>query len=209
MSEISITLEPMDPKYNHALIQLLMYEFRNKFKKCQNLSDEQLTFFFQKRLDSSFAEPFSCRMIALCDDKVIGTLCLRWKPEFDESKKQNTLFSKEMVQSFGKWDFFKLALSLHLVEHAPSLQECYIADVLVHAEHLEQGIETALVQWAYDFAKNDPRFDLLTLHVADKNKDAARLYGKFFFKTCLQKSSLMRALLFDDSRWNFMTLPLK
>ena len=209
MPETSITLAPMHPKYNQALIQLFIDDFRNKFKKCQNLSDEQLTLFFQKRLETSFAEPFSCRMIALCDDNVVGSLCLTWKPEFDEPKKQNTLFSKEMVQLLGKWDFFKLALSLHLVEHAPSLQECYIADVLVDAKHREQGIETALVQWAYDFAKNDPRFDLLTLHVADKNKDAARLYGKFFFKTCLQKSSLMRALLFDDARWNFMTLPLK
>ena len=209
MSETTIRIEPMHPQHTAALIELLIPAFRNHFKVCQNLTDEQLRLLFEKRLASSFDDVSTHRIIALEGEKVVGTVCLKWKPEYDQVKVKNTLFSKEMMALLGQWEFFKLALSLHLVKHDPVLQECYIADIALHPDHQAQGIESLLIQWAHDFAKNDSRFDLLTLHVTDKNKDASRLYEKFFFKTCLQKSSFTRTVLFDDYRWNYMTLPLK
>jgi ribosomal protein S18 acetylase RimI-like enzyme len=209
MSETTIRLESMQPQQSQALIKLLIYAFRSHFKQCHNLSDTQLIHLFAKRLETSFEDASTHRMIAFDGDKMVGTLCLKWKPEFDQAKVKNSFFSKEIMALLGKWEFFKLALSLHQLKHDPALFECYIADITVHPEYQAQDIEELLVQWAYDFAKNDPRFDLLTLHVNGNNKDAARLYEKFFFKTCLQKSSFTRSILFGDSRWNYMTLPLK
>jgi len=209
MSETTIRLESMQPKHSQSLIELLIYTFRNHFKQCQNLSDEQLTHLFEKRLESSSNEASTHRIIALEDDKVVGTLCLKWKPESEQAKAKNVLFSKEMVQVLGKWEYVKLAISSHLLKHEPALYECYIADISVHPEHQEQGIEPLLIQWACDFAKKDSKFDLITLHLMDKNKDTARFFEKFFFRTCLQKKSFARSVLFDDYQWNYMTLPLK
>jgi len=209
MPETAIRLESMQEKQPQALIELLSYAFRDHFKQCQNLSDEQLRHLFEKRLGSSFNVASTHRIIAFDSDKVVGTLCLRWKPEFDQAKVKNTFYTKEMMALLGKWEFFKLALSLHLQKHDPAPCECNIADITVHSAYQAQGIEELLIQWAYDFAKNDSQFDLLTLHVNGNNKDAIRLYEKFFFKTCLQKSSFMRSILFNDYRWNYMALPLK
>ncbi|KFL33176.1 MULTISPECIES: GNAT family N-acetyltransferase [unclassified Sulfurospirillum] len=209
MSETTIRLESMHSKHSQSLIELLIYTFRNHFKQCQNLSDEQLTHLFEKRLESSSNEASTHRIVALEGDKIVGTLCLKWKPESNQDKAKNTLFSKEMVQVLGKWDFFKLALSSHLLKHDPALYECYIADIAVHPDHQAQGIEPLLIKWACDFAKKDSKFDLITLHLMDKNRDTTRFFEKFFFRTCLQKKSFARSVLFDDYQWNYMTLPLK
>lgn len=190
MSETTIRLESMHSKHSQSLIELLIYTFRNHFKQCQNLSDEQLTHLFEKRLESSSNEASTHRIVALEGDKIVGTLCLKWKPESNQDKAKNTLFSKEMVQVLGKWDFFKLALSSHLLKHDPALYECYIADIAVHPDHQAQGIEPLLIKWACDFAKKDSKFDLITLHLMDKNRDTTRFFEKFFFRTCLQKKAL-------------------
>jgi GNAT superfamily N-acetyltransferase len=209
MSETTIHLETLQPQHTPALIELLIFAFRDHFKQCQNLSDEQLTHLFEKRLESASNEVSTHRIVALEDDKVVGTLCLKWKPESEQVKAKNVLFSKEMVQVLGKWEFFKFALSSHLLKHDPALYECYIADIAVHPEYQAQGIEERLIPWVCDFAKKDAKFDLITLHVKGTNKNATRLYEKFFFKTCLQKRSFARSILFGDPQWNYMTLPLK
>lgn len=209
MSQMPISLEPMHSKFTPAVCELLTTRFRRNFKQCQSLSDAQLTHFFEKQLAASLLDASAHHMIALCDDKVVGSLFLTWKTEFDQPKKQYTFVSKEHLALFGKWDFVKLGLSLHLLEHKPQLQECYIAHLLVHPKESESRVETALLQYANDFAHNDARFDLLTIHTAGKDEESIRLYAKYFFKTCLQKSSLTRSIFFGDARWNFMTLPLK
>lgn len=209
MPHMPISLEPMQSKFTPAVCKLLMTQFRQNFKQCQSLGDEQLIRFFEKQLEASFLDASAHHMVAVCDDKVVGSLFLTWKTQFDQPKKQYTFVSKEHLALFGKWDFLKLGLSLHLLEHKPQLQECYIAHLLVHPDESESGVETALLQYANDFAHNDAHFDLLTVHTTGKDEESIRLYAKYFFKTCLQKSSLTRSVLFGDARWNFMTLPLK
>lgn len=209
MSETTIRLEPMQPKQTPALIKLLTYAFQNQFKACQNLSDEQLHFLFEKRLASSFEDASTHRIIAFEGDKIVGTLCLKWKPESEQAKAKNVLFSKEMVQVLGKWEYVKLAISWHFLKHNPALYECYITDISVHPDHQEQGIEPLLIQWVCDFAKNNGKFDLITLHVMEKNKNITHFFEKFFFRTCLQKKAFIRSILFDDYQWNYMTLSLK
>lgn len=209
MPPLSLSFEPMQSKFTPALCELLIARFRRQFKQCQTIDDLPLKAFFEKQLEASLLDSSHHHRVVLCNDKVVGSLLLTWRPEFDSSKKQHTFFSKERLALFGKWDFFKLWLSSHLLDHAPQLQECYIAHMLVHPEHTENGVDVALIQYAHDFAHNDPRFDLLTVHVAGNDEATSRLYGKFFFKTCLKKSSLTRSILFNDPVWNFMTLPLK
>lgn len=209
MSPTPISLEPMQSKFIPALCELLIAQFRQHFKQCHTLSDVQLRHFFEKKLEASLLDPSHHHIVARQGDTVVGSLLLAWKPEFDQPKKHDTFVSKESIALFGKWDFAKLWLSLHLLEHKPQLQECYIAHLLTHPHPSKNGVDAALLQYASDFAHNDPRFDLLTVHVAGKNEETTRLYARCFFKTCLQKSSLTRSLLFGDARWNFMTLPLK
>ena len=209
MSQIAICLEPMHLKFTHDVCQLFIAQFRTKFKVCQTINDTQLREFFKKQIEDLLLDPSTHQIVAVCDDKVIGSLCMAWKPESNKPRKELSLFSKEMATLFGKWNFSKFWFSLHQLKHVPQFKECYIKHLLVHPEYQEKNVETLLVQWANDFAHKDSRFDLLTVHLTGKDQNTTRLYEKFFFKTCLRKNSLVRSFIFDDSRWNFLTLSLK
>ena len=208
MTETTLHLETVQPNHGEALIQLLIAAFRNQFKGCQTIEDEPIRLFVEQRLNSSVQEPFSHRIVACLDQKIVGTLSLTWKPNSGEKKTKNTLFSKEMFHAWGGWKLFSLAYALHLIKHKPMAQECYIADMFVLPEYRGQGIETCLIQWACEFAKQEGKFNLLSFHLHGKDKKTAQLFETFLFRTCLQKGSFAHAVLFKDYRWNYMALAL-
>ncbi|SCW33254.1 Acetyltransferase (GNAT) family protein [Paenibacillus tianmuensis] len=208
MTVAPITIEPMQAKYNPQIGRLLVHGFRGKFQKLTNRNDDDLALFFEKLLDHFPAEPASRRMVALQEGEVIGTIAIKWKPESDMKQKQE-LPSWKSFNRFGKWNLFKMLLGLHLLDHKPQAGECYIVDVVVHPDHRSKGVGKLLFQWAKHFAQTEPRLDALSLHVVGSNPRAKHLYELLSFQTQLQQSSLVRRLLFNESKWDYMVLKLK
>lgn len=207
MTATPITIEPMSAKYNPQIGRLLVHGFRGKFHPLTNMTDDDLALFFQKLLEHFPAEPASQRMVALQEGIVIGTISVKWKPEFIV-KQQQKLPSLKNFKQFGKWSLLKLLIGVSLLNHKPQAGECYIADVVVHPDHRSKGVGTLLMQWAQHFALNDPRLNLLSLHVVGSNLRAKQLYEQLCFYTQLQQNSLSRHLFFKELTWNYMVMKL-
>ncbi|GMX65336.1 hypothetical protein Elgi_46060 [Paenibacillus elgii] len=80
MTAASITIEPMQAKYNPQVGRLLVLGFGGKFQNMTSMSDGELALFFEKLLDHFPADPASQR-IALQDGEAIGTISIKWKSE--------------------------------------------------------------------------------------------------------------------------------
>lgn len=208
MPEITLHLEAAQPHHSEALTQLLIAATRNHFKTCQTVDDAPIKLFVEQRLLASSQEPFSHRIVACVNQNIVGTLCLTWKPKTSDEKARSSLFSKAMLHAWEWWKLCTLAYSLHLIKHVPVAQECYITDLFVLPKYQGQGVETSLIQWACEFAKKEENFNLLSVHLNDNDKEMARIFETFFFRTCLQKSSFARSLLLGSHRWNYMALAL-
>lgn len=207
MTVLSITIEPMQAKYNGPVSRLLVHGFRGKFLKLTNMNDDDLALFFEKLFEHFPTEPGSQRMVALQDGEVIGSMSIKWKPESDIKHKQK-LPSWKSFDRLGKWNLLKMLIGLSFLNHKPQAGECYIEDVVVHPDHRSKGVGKLLFQWAQHFVQSEPHLDVLSLHVVGNNPRAKRLYELLSFQTHLQKNSLVRYLLFNESRWDYMVLKL-
>ncbi|TCZ80829.1 GNAT family N-acetyltransferase [Paenibacillus albiflavus] len=208
MTVSTITIEPMQVKYNPQVSRLLVHGFRGKFHNLTNMNDDDLSLFFEKLLDHYPTEPASQRMVALQEGEVIGTICIKWKPESDMKQRQDRP-SWKSFNRFGKWNLFKMLIGLYLLDHKPQAGECYIADVVVHPDHRSKGVGKLFLQWAQHFVQTEPNLDVLSLHVVGNNQRAKHLYELHSFQTHLQKNSLVGHLLFNESKWDYMVLKLK
>ncbi|OAB42134.1 GNAT family N-acetyltransferase [Paenibacillus glacialis] len=208
MTTAPITIEPMQTKYNLQVSRLLVQGFRGKFQKLTNMNDDDLALFFEKLFEHYPTEPASHRMVALQDGEVIGTISIKWMPEADIMQKQGLPSSKSFIR-LGKWNLLKMLIGLSLLNHKPQVGECYIADIVVHPDHRSKGIGKLLFQWAQHFVQTEPHLDVLSLHVVGSNPRAKHLYELLSFQTHLQKKSLVRHLLFNESKWDYMVLNLK
>ncbi|GLI04528.1 hypothetical protein YDYSG_05580 [Paenibacillus tyrfis] len=81
MTAASITIEPMQAKYNPQVGRLLVQGFGGKFQCLTNMNDGELALFFEKLLDHFPADPASQRMVARQDGEAIGTISIKWKSE--------------------------------------------------------------------------------------------------------------------------------
>ncbi|KKO55414.1 GNAT family N-acetyltransferase [Paenibacillus sp. DMB20] len=208
MATAPITIEPMEAKHNPQVGRLLVHGFRGKFQTLTNMNDDDLALFFEKLFEHYPTEPASRRMVALLDEEVIGTISIKWKPESDRKQKQK-LPSWKSFNRFGTWRLLKMLIGLSLLNHKPQAGECYIADIVVHPNHRSKGVGKLLLQWAQHFAQTEPHLDVLSLHVVGNNPRAKHLYELLSFQTHLQKNSLMRHSLFNESKWDYMVLRLK
>jgi ribosomal protein S18 acetylase RimI-like enzyme len=206
MTIAPITIEPMQSKYNPQVGRLLVHGFRGKFQHLTNLNDDDLALFFEKLFDHFPKEPASQRMVALQEGEVIGTISIKWKAEADRKQKQE-LSSWKSFNRFGGWNLLKMLIGLYFLNHEPQAGECYIADVAVDPKHRSKGVGKLLLQWAQHVV--EPHLDVLSLHVVGKNPRAKHLYELLSFQTHLQKKSLVRQLLFNESNWDYMVLNIK
>lgn len=201
-----ITIELMQAKYNPQVSRMLVHGFRGKFQTLTNMNDDDLALFFEKLFEHFHTEPSSQRMVALQDGEVIGTISIKWKPVSDRKQK---LPSWKNFNRLGKWNLLKMLIGLSLLDHKPQAGECYIADIVVHPDHRSKGIGKLLLQWAQHFVQTEPHLDVLSLHVVGSNQRAKHLYELLSFQTHLQKKSLVRHLLFKESKWDYMLMKLK
>lgn len=198
----------MQAKYNPQVGRLLVHGFRGKFQNLTNLNDDDLALFFEKLFEHFPIEPASQRMVALQDGEVIGTISIKWKHESDIKQKQE-LPSWKSFNKLGQWNLLKMLIGLSILDYKPQSGECYIADIVVHPDHRSKGVGKLLLQWAQHIVKNEPRLDVLSLHVVGNNPRAKHLYELLSFQTHLQKNSLVRHLLFNEPKWYYMVLKLK
>ncbi|CAH1057382.1 GNAT family N-acetyltransferase [Paenibacillus pseudetheri] len=208
MTIAPITIEPMQAKYNPQVSRLLVHGFRGKFQTLTSMNDDDLALFFEKLFEHFPTEPAGQRMAALQDGEVIGTISIKWKPEYDMKQKQK-LPSWKSFNRLGKWNLVKMLIGLSLLDHKPQAGECYIADIVVHPDHRSKGVGKLLLQWAQQFVQTEPHLDVLSLHVVGSNPRAKHLYELLTFQTHLQNNSLVRHLLFNESKWDYMLMKLK
>jgi len=198
-----LIIEPMQPKYHHQVSHLLVHGFRGKFQSLTNLPDHTLALFFEKLFDRFPAEPASQRVIARQAGEVVGSLCIKGKAETN-MKPEALSFPWRDFNEIGKWNLFKLFFALYFLNHQPQAGECYIEDISVHPAHQGKGIGKCLLQWAQHHVQKNPCFDMLSLHVSEKNQRAKKLYEQLSFRTQYRKSSVARYLLFHEFQWNYM-----
>lgn len=207
MTATPITIEPMQTTYNAQVGRLLVHGFRGKFQNLTNMNDDDLALFFKQIFDLFPTEPASQRMVALQDGEVIGTISIKWKARSDMKQKEKPP-SWKGFNRFGKWNLFKMLIGLYFLNHQPQSRECYIADIVVHPDHRSKGVGRLLLQWVQQYVRKESHYNVLSLHVVGSNPRAKHLYELLSFQTHVQKNSLMRYLLFKESKWDYMVLSL-
>lgn len=205
MTAASITIEPMQAKYNPQVSRLLVQGFGGKFQNLTSMNDGELALFFEKLLDHFPVDPASQRMVALQEGEVIGTISVKWKPESVLKQRQKPPLWKSFHQ-FGTWKLLKMRIGLYLFDHKPEAGECYISDVAVHPDHQSKGVGKLLLQWARYFAETKQTLDRLSLYVSGKNPRAKQLYEQLLFRTHSQTKSFVWHLLFKELRWDYMVM---
>ncbi|OKP79533.1 acetyltransferase [Paenibacillus sp. P3E] len=213
MMKSSFTIEPMQAKYNRQVSQLLVHAFSGKFSPLTRMGEGDLALLFEELLDAFPGEQSSQRVVAIHEETVIGTLCLKWKPGagVDTAAAPPSARLSEMreLARFGRWKVFKLLTALHVLSHEPQDGECYIADLSVHPLHRGKGTGKLLLQWAHAYAVCQPQWTFLSLHVSGSNAGAKRLYEQFSFHTQEEQHRLLLYVLVREWKWEYMILPLE
>ncbi|MGG4146648.1 GNAT family N-acetyltransferase [Paenibacillus algorifonticola] len=206
MKASPIAIELMRAEYNGQVGQLLALGFHRKFHTLAKLNERILALFFERLLRHFPNEPAALRVVAVQAGKVVGTLSIKWKPETElySSTAQSELLPWREFRMFGKWAVFKLLLGLYLLSYKPQAGECYIADISVHPNHQGKGIGKLLLGWAEHYARTQPFFKVLSLHVSSQNPGAKRLYEQLSFQTNRKERSLLNHVLFREFEWEYM-----
>ncbi|KQN97751.1 GNAT family N-acetyltransferase [Paenibacillus sp. Leaf72] len=211
MKVSSITIEPMQAKYNRQVGQLLVHGFKEKFFKLSKLNDSILALFFEKLLEHFPNEPATHRVVALQAGNIVGTLSIKWWPEseLEGSTPQPMLPLWREFRIFGKGALLKLLLGLYFLSYKPQPGECYIADVTVHPNYRGEGIGKLMLGWAELYARAHPSFNVLSLHVSSHNLGAKRLYEQLSYHMHRKERSLLKYMLFHELEWEYMKIKLK
>ncbi|AIQ54138.1 GNAT family N-acetyltransferase [Paenibacillus sp. FSL R7-0331] len=214
MTSLPIMIEPMQPEYNRDVSFMLAHGFQGKFNALTKLDAGSLAVFFEQLMKLFPDGPLTKRMVALQGDQVIGTLSLKWHKSHDPSAAaaaQSTHSApytklpqwKELKQ-LGTKSTLRLLTALYFLNHEPSPGECYIADLAVHPEHQGKGTGGILLRRAQQYMQDQPLLHYLGLHVSGSNEQARRLYERLAFSVCSEEHSLVRSLLFRETKWTYM-----
>jgi len=103
-------------------------------------------------------------------------------------------------QEIGPWGMARSLVGLALLGGKLAPDECYIDYLAVQAEWRRQGIGTALLHQAQEYARSQGK-RRLTLTVSARNDHAIRLYQRLGFECVGKKRSPLTARLFDIPLW--------
>lgn len=208
MSAPAITIEPMQPEHSGQVSRLLVHGFRGKFGASSGKGDDELAFFFDKLLLYALGDPNSCRVVALYEGEVAGTISVQWRPADGIRRKPELPPWKDLLR-IGRLSAIKQLARLYFLSHSPDPGELYVADLAVDQAHQGLGVGALLLRWARQYAEADPSLNRLSLHVACANERARQLYERLSIHTEHHTSSLTRYLLFKETEWEYRVLHLK
>lgn len=199
----NIIIKPMEEIHIGQVSKLLVDGFRAKFQKYSKISDEQLVLFFERILNKNRGKTSGLRMVALEEDKVVGSICLKTKKELTLMEELNG-FPWGVFSQIGLKNMMVLFISLCLLEHRPCDKECYVEDVEIDPDYRGHGVGKKLIVWAQNYVKKAPELAELSLHVAQTNIRAQELYHKMSFLEVEHGDSWTRGLVLDEKGWDYM-----
>lgn len=215
MTNLPITIEDMQPKYNREVSFLLAHAFQGKFAALTKLDIRSLAVYFGQLLELFPDGSLNRRMVARQGDKIVGTLSLKWHKSLQQCLGTAAALHGTLAPSakLSRWKGFSklgtkntllLLAALYFLNHEPSPGECYIADLAVHPEHQGQGAGGLLIRQAQQFIRNQPGLHYLSLHVSGSNGQAKRLYERLSFSASSEEHSLFSSFLFQEKVWTYM-----
>lgn len=175
-------------------ISRLVYEgFKSKFTRKLFNDQETLTVItaFCKYIISVKPEKL---FISNYNKKICGCLFLTTNRE-----KYNDLYHS-LKKSLSFSQYFRLSFLLNILSYKPRRNERYIDFLVVAPEFRNMGIGTALIK----YCKNIFPKEELTLHVAEQNYKACKLYGKLGFKIIKEQSSFVTKFVVGLNGWKLM-----
>ncbi|MFP7288099.1 GNAT family N-acetyltransferase [Shouchella clausii] len=208
MSAPAITIEPMQQEYCGQVSRLLVHGFRGKFGAPSGEGDDELAFFFNKLLLYALDDPNSCRMIALHEGEVAGTISVQRRPA-DGIRQKPGLPPWKDLKRMGRLSAITKLARLYFLSHSPDPGELYVADLAVDPAHQGLGVGGLLLRWARQYAEADSSLNRISLHVACANERARQLYERLSIHTERRTSSWMRYMLFKEPGWEYRVLHLK
>ncbi|WP_341346252.1 GNAT family N-acetyltransferase [Paenibacillus sp. FSL H3-0469] len=207
MSLAPITIEPMQPRYNRPVSQLLAQAFQAKFHRRLHLSGNVLAKGLETLLDYAPAGPFAPRSVALQQGEVIGSIGMKYKSAEDQLVRGKRLAPLPAVfPLLRRRGMVRLLAGLATLEHYPEAGECYITDLAVHPAHHSKGVGRQLLGWAGEVVAADPGLDRLSLHVAASNPRARQLYERLSFQTSVRQNRQLLYLVLGERAWEYMVL---
>lgn len=189
----------------HDIASILVEAFADKFQVifgshleegCRALAIELRLKAQEGRLEGAF--------IALARRQMVGVVACRTT----ETPSAPLLpLLRAFWREIGPWGMARSLVGLALLSSKPALDECYIDYLAVKAKWRRQGIGTALLRQAQEYARSKGK-RRLTLEVSARNEDALRLYRHLGFSPVCQRRNRITGWFFGIPLWVHMEKPL-
>jgi ribosomal protein S18 acetylase RimI-like enzyme len=203
MRHSRIEIVPFEERDFGRVHKLLAEAFQGKFRSLVTLDDNGIADMLAEVWLEAWKGGSGKQMVAQCDGEFAGTLCLKWS--CFPSQSSPPIDFLRLFKQYGYRNTLKFLAGLHFLEYKPDFRECYIDHLAVCAKYRGQGIGKLLLLWAQNEVSLHAEFDKLSLHVANTNPGAIRLYKQLAFH--LEKSGYSAAshFLFNEPKWHYMT----
>ena len=185
----------------HALIDLLLNAFSDKFSYIFNNEFEKAREIFIKYYETMSEEELDTHYVAVEDAIILGAMQLKYK---NVVKNTGTVSFTEMVRKLGIFRGLSATAALAMLdfdEYNPD--SCYVSFLAVVPESRGKGIGTKLLCHASDFAKSK-NLSLLSLQVVGSNIRATKLYKRLGFQIKKQENSLTTRLFLGFTEYAYM-----
>lgn len=172
------------------IVDIITEGFASKFEQI-NLGEETV-----KKIIDNFCLILwqeSNLLVAIKDGKICGILVFATQ----ESK---TPFKKEIFKNLNIKESLLVLIILGLLSYTPKKNETYIEMLAVSKNSRRQGISSQLMN--YMKARNWNKY--LTLHVAEGNDGAIKLYKKEAFKIKKTRNSMLGKMMTGIYSFYFM-----
>lgn len=184
--------------YNQVA-KVLGYSFHAKFRKLFKYEEDELVDFLThiEFFPKHQAEGY---FVAEVDGQIVAAINLNWR----KLKSRDDFDLNTLRKKYGHRKVFKVVIAAITLFDLIDKDECYIESIATLPEYRGMGIGTALLEKADTFAL-EKGFRKLSLHVADTNDVAEKLYKSEGFRTRqILKSTLLKWIL-DEKTFKFMS----
>jgi ribosomal protein S18 acetylase RimI-like enzyme len=200
----NILLRHQKSEDSPQIANIILSSFSSKFQPLTNLSKQQLIHYL---IDTGFtnSEENSNTWVAEKNNEVIGVLSLKCANNKDNKKRKNKSFF-QLVKKYGLWNNLKLLFAFSLLNSPLKKNTCYIEHIAVDESARGKGVGKLLMNKAKEVTFNDSDNLYLSLHVAEDNEGAVRLYKNLGFQVIYKATSLLTSLMFKQKTWLFMMM---
>ncbi len=199
---MQISIEKYQDKDFSNSIALLVSSFESKFLHRQSLGQKDVERILQSTWDIREGDPGYLHYVAKVDDKIVGTILIRYG-QVPKNRRKIPLL--DLIRRYGLFNMLLLIFKLSILEIF-NFKDCYVEHIAVDQTMRGKGIGEQLISHCEKILLA-MGYSRLSLAVA-KHNPAKRLYDRLGFEEVKQINHRYKRFFIGIGEWVFMVKEL-